>query len=259
MLIRRCSAFRDGVERLGSLSCNVECDFRKSVEVFFAGARPQRPDGRKRELLRAFAIVRLAGHSQRSSRLREGCCNLGAGSADDCAGLQRSSGQRAAALHRGLAVFDRLENGFADEPRYLEAARRIADVAGKAAKCQGIERVARIKALPEAPTNDRRGADVGKLVVQQHEAIEEIERRRDGKRIGRIAAVGRTRPEQQARPYRIACVRNRETLGNNPSRDGVERNDDLAKIALEGRAMRAQRYHADSCDGHTGGGRRSVK
>jgi len=45
---------------------------------------------------------------------------------------------------------------------------------------KAIERIAGIETLAQAPANDRLGADVGKLVVQQHEAVEEIEGDGDG-------------------------------------------------------------------------------
>jgi hypothetical protein len=206
MLMWRCSAFREGVVRSGRSLRNVESDFLKDFEIGATSMTPQRRDGLLRRVLRRDGVARARSDAQQAPGARKGTRGAVAGAPDDRSCVQGSAGQRGLGGRAAIGAFDRLENRLPDETSDLQSPGGICDVAGKSAKGYGIEGVAGIEALAEAPTRDRCGRLVGQLVVEQHESVEEIEGRCYRQRIRQVLVMRGTGPQYQSGAIRIANV-----------------------------------------------------
>ncbi len=235
--MRRCCAFREGVAPSGGPLGNVRSSSLENEAMFFGDVTSKRGDRYIGQSSRAAAVTGQAGRLQQAPRPGERLHDVLRRTRDDRPGLQRRGRQRSATMRVDVALFDGCQHRLSDDASGGQAAPRHTYVAGQGAECHGIERVARVETLAEAPACERRCAAVSQLVVQQHEAVEQHERRRYRQRIGDVAPRGGARPQDEARADRIVGVRNGEAFLDDPPRDRAEQKGDLAEVLRDPSAM----------------------
>jgi hypothetical protein len=245
-LMRRWSAFRDGVAGPGSGIEQIGDKLfeRRLMRGINAAAR-ERANRSFRPGSRAFRVAGFRNSGEQPSDAREATAN-----AFRCAGNDRA-GRKCGRSHGTRAFFDRFQNGVRDETRRRKAPTGVADVLGKGAKGDRIQRVAGVETLAEPPM---RGAPTFRqLVVQLHRALEKVDGGRDRRGEALVSSAGSARPEGKARANQLFLALVREALADDRSGVRLKRKRDFSQVLshmsamfAQGRLTRGEQGHARS-------------